>query len=113
LISLSVNARKSNFDGSTSPLVTLIRHFLQVPYPPHVESIPIPFQEAASNALTPVGTVIVFCDPMDPSFSSDVKASLTRPVPSWAGIRDGSNSFLLIINSLQQQLLLPPLRDIA
>jgi hypothetical protein len=31
LISVSVNARKSNFDGSTSPLVTLIRHFLHVP----------------------------------------------------------------------------------
>jgi hypothetical protein len=37
-----------------------MRHFLHVPYPPHVESIAIPFQEAASNALTPVGTVIVF-----------------------------------------------------
>jgi hypothetical protein len=60
LISLSVKARKSNLDGSTSPSVTLMRHFLQVPYPPHVESIAIPFQEAASNALTPVGTVIVF-----------------------------------------------------
>ena len=69
-----------------------------------MESIAIPFHEAASNALTPVGTVIVFCDATDPSFSSDVKASLTRPVPSCVGMRDGSNSFLLIINSLRQQL---------
>jgi hypothetical protein len=60
LISVAVKARKSNFDGSTSPSVTLIRHFLHVPYPPQVESIPIPFHDAASNALTPVGTVIVF-----------------------------------------------------
>ena len=59
-----------------------MRHFLQVPYPPHVESIAIPFQEAASKALTPVGTVIVFSEATELSFSRDLKASLTRPVPS-------------------------------
>lgn len=103
-----MNARKSNFEGSTSPSVTLIRHFLHVPYPPHVESIAIPFQDAASKALTPVGTVIVFCEATEPSFSNDVKASLTRPVPSCAGMSEGSNSFLLIINFLLLQLLLLP-----
>jgi len=32
------------------------RHFLQVPCPPQVESIAIPFQLAASNNVTPAGT---------------------------------------------------------
>jgi len=31
---------------------------LQVPCPPQVESIAIPFQDAASKTLTPVGTLI-------------------------------------------------------
>jgi len=31
LISVAVKARKSNLDGSTSPAVTLMRHFLHVP----------------------------------------------------------------------------------
>src|SRR5580700_926340 len=34
----------------------LIRHFLQVPWPPQVESIAMPFQLAASNRVTPDGT---------------------------------------------------------
>ena len=79
-----------------------ILHFLQVPYPPHVESIAIPFHDAASNALTPVGTVIVFSDATELSFSKDLKASLTRPVPSCCGTSDGSSSFLLIVSFLQQ-----------
>ena len=31
-------------------------HFLQVPWPPQVESIAMPFQLAASNRVTPAGT---------------------------------------------------------
>ena len=34
----------------------LILHFLQVPWPPQVESIAMPFQLAASNRVTPGGT---------------------------------------------------------
>jgi len=82
LISSAENARKSNFEGSISPVVTLIRHFLQVPYPPQVESMAMPFHEAASNALTPVGTVMTFSLATELSFSSARKLSLTRPVPS-------------------------------
>jgi len=82
LISSCENARKSNLEGSISPSVTLIRHFLHVPYPPHVESIAMPFQDAASNALTPVGTVMTFSLATVPSFSSARKESFIRPVPS-------------------------------
>ena len=32
------------------------RHFLQVPWPPQVESMATPFQDAASNTVTPGGT---------------------------------------------------------
>ena len=74
-----------------------MRHFLHVPYPPQVESIAIPFQDAASNALTPVGTVKPFSFATEPSFSSTRKVSLMRPVPSCAGISDGSRAFLLMI----------------
>src|SRR5271165_1052303 len=43
--------------GGSSELGTiLIRHFLQVPWPPQVESIAMPFQLAASNRVTPDGT---------------------------------------------------------
>lgn len=97
LISSAEKARKSNFDGSISPVVTLILHFLQVPYPPHVESMAIPFQDAASNALTPVGTVITFSLATELSFSSARKESFTRPVPSCSGSAELSKSRLLIL----------------
>ena len=31
-------------------------HLWQVPWPPHVESIAMPFQDAESNTVTPGGT---------------------------------------------------------
>ncbi len=98
LISSAEKALKSNFEGSICPDVTLIRHFLQVPYPPHVESMAIPFQEAASNALTPVGTVITFSLATELSISSARKESLIRPVPSCSGSDELSKSRLLILN---------------
>jgi hypothetical protein len=42
----------------------------------------MPFQDAASNALTPVGTVMTFSLATVPSFSSARKESFIRPVPS-------------------------------
>src|SRR5215467_371871 len=50
------NARSSSGEAGTLPPVTLILHFLQVPCPPQVESIAMPFQLAASNRVTPGGT---------------------------------------------------------
>ncbi len=38
------------------PSSTRTLHFLQVPWPPQVESIAMPFQLAASNRVTPGGT---------------------------------------------------------
>src|SRR5215469_10888639 len=49
-------ARASTLDGGTAPPVICTLHFLQVPCPPQVESIAMPFQLAASNTLTPAGT---------------------------------------------------------
>ena len=40
--------------AAPSSICTL--HFLQVPWPPQVESMAMPFQLAASNTLTPAGT---------------------------------------------------------
>ena len=42
--------------GHGSPSRTRTLHFLQVPWPPQVESIAMPFQLAASKTLTPGGT---------------------------------------------------------
>src|SRR5215472_10357743 len=50
------NARASSGEVGTLPSATLILHFLQVPCPPQVESIAMPFQLAASNRVTPGGT---------------------------------------------------------
>ena len=52
----AVNARGSSAPTGTSPLTTRTLHFLQVPWPPQVESIAIPFQLAASNTGVPLGT---------------------------------------------------------
>ena len=46
----------SRLDGAGGSSAILTRHFLQVPWPPQVESIAIPFQLAASNSVTPYGT---------------------------------------------------------
>ncbi len=46
----------SSGDGTAAPSSIRTLHFLQVPWPPQVESIAIPFQLAASNTLTPAGT---------------------------------------------------------
>ncbi len=57
------------------PDVTRTRHLRQVPWPPHVESMAMPFHDAASKTDTPGGTRTV-------RFAG-VKVSWTRPVPSW------------------------------
>ena len=49
------------------------------------------------NTGTPVGTVKPFSLATEPSFSSTRKVSLMRPVPSCAGISDGSSAFLLMV----------------
>ena len=54
--SSALNARGSSGPTGTSPDTMRTRHFLQVPCPPHVESIAIPFQLAASNTGVPLGT---------------------------------------------------------
>src|SRR6266704_3000087 len=46
----------SRLDGAGGAAAILIRHFLQVPWPPQVESMAMPFQLAASNRVTPYGT---------------------------------------------------------
>src|SRR5689334_25015205 len=46
----------SRLDGAGGSSAILIRHFLQVPWPPQVESMAMPFQLAASNRVTPYGT---------------------------------------------------------
>ena len=46
----------SSADGVAAPSSMRTLHFLQVPWPPQVESIAMPFQLAASNTLTPAGT---------------------------------------------------------
>ena len=52
----------------------LILHFLQVPWPPQVESIATPFHEAASKIVVPAGTRV--------SVPSGRNLIRTRPVPS-------------------------------
>jgi hypothetical protein len=51
-----LKARESRFVIGTFPSRIWILHFLQVPFPPHVESIAKPFQLAASKTETPDGT---------------------------------------------------------
>src|SRR5277367_6761891 len=46
----------SRLVGAGGSTAILTRHFLQVPWPPQVESIAMPFQLAASNKVTPYGT---------------------------------------------------------
>src|SRR5262249_39076280 len=62
-----------------APSTTRTLHFLQVPWPPHVESMAMPFQLAASNTVVPLGTRV------SPSVrASDAvsrKRSRTRPAP--------------------------------
>ncbi len=50
------NARGSTGLISALPETTRTLHFLQVPWPPQVESIATPFQLAASNSVVPAGT---------------------------------------------------------
>ena len=51
-----VNARGSTVSIGIAPEITRTLHFLQVPWPPQVESIAMPFQDAASNTVVPTGT---------------------------------------------------------
>src|SRR3954451_18538715 len=55
LSSSELNARGSTEETACSPLATRTLHFLQVPCPPHVESIATPFQLAPSNNVVPAG----------------------------------------------------------
>ena len=59
----------SRLDGAGGSSAILIRHFLQVPWPPQVESMAMPFQLAASNTVTPCGTrtAPVIEDQIDPN----------------------------------------------
>ncbi len=50
------NARGSSRETGTAPSATRILHLRQVPCPPQVESMAMPFQLAASNTVTPAGT---------------------------------------------------------
>ena len=51
------NARASSGEtGTVAVARSRTRHFLQVPWPPQVESIAMPFQDAASKTVTPGGT---------------------------------------------------------
>ena len=54
--SSALNARGSTAETGTSPSSTRTLHFLQVPCPPQVESIAMPFQLAASKIGVPLGT---------------------------------------------------------
>ena len=58
-------------------------HLWQVPWPPQVESIAMPFHDAESKTLTPGGTRTCLWAG-GASLSSTVKDSWTRPVPSCA-----------------------------
>ena len=73
---------------------TLTLHLWQVPWPPQVESIAMPFHDAESKTVTPGGTRTARFVGGAPAASSTVKESSTRPVPSWgAGAwRPGSAS---------------------
>ena len=50
------NARTSSGVTSAPPSTIRTLHFLQVPWPPQVESMAMPFQLAASKSVTPGGT---------------------------------------------------------
>ncbi len=71
-----MNARWSSRATGIDPSVTCTLHFLQVPWPPQVESMAMPFQLAASNTVTPGGTRT--------SRSAGVKEIRTRPTPASA-----------------------------
>ena len=76
-----VNVRSScRLTGPAGATRTL--HLWQVPWPPHVESMAMPFQDAESKTVTPGGTrtdLVVG----GASLASTVNARSTRPVPSW------------------------------
>ena len=61
--------------------VSCTLHLWQVPWPPHVESIAMPFHDAESKTVTPGGTRTFFWAG-GASLSSTVKDRSTRPVPS-------------------------------
>ena len=65
-----------------------MRHLWQVPWPPQVESIAMPFHDAASKTVTPGGTRTSRSAGGTSAPSSavvmTVNARPTRPVPSWA-----------------------------
>src|SRR6185312_5429170 len=71
-----VKARGSTLSIGTEPLRTRTLHFLHVPWPPQVESIAIPFHDAASNTVVPAGTRT--------SPPSGRNCSRTLPVPAAA-----------------------------
>ena len=72
--SSGLNARGSTGSPARRPRSTWTLHFLHVPWPPHVESIAMPFQLAASKIGVPLGTRT--------SVPSGRKRSRTRSAPS-------------------------------
>ncbi len=56
-------------------------HLWQVPWPPQVESMAMPFHDAESKTVTPGGTRTERVDD-GPSLASTVNARSTRPAPS-------------------------------
>src|SRR6478609_3839669 len=80
--------------GTSTSEVIWILHLWQVPWPPHVESMAMPFHDAASKTVTPGGTRTLRCaggTSAPPSaLACTVKDRSTRPVPScWAGSTPG------------------------
>ena len=82
----SVKVRTSCRVSGTRPPSTRTLHLRQVPWPPQVESIAIPFHDAASKTVTPGGTRTPRCVGALPGASATVNARSTRPVPS-CGVR--------------------------
>src|SRR4029078_7853843 len=74
LSSSGEKARGSTVEIGSSPSSTRTLHFLQVPWPPQVESIAMPFQLAASNTGVALGT--------PPSCPSGSKRTCARSAPS-------------------------------
>ena len=77
-LNVRASCRVTGVAGETRTL-----HLWHVPWPPHVESMAMPFHDAESKTLTPGGTR-TWRWVGGASLSSTVNDSWTRPVPSWA-----------------------------
>ena len=68
--------------GTVSPSTRTL-HLWQVPWPPHVESMAMPFHDAESKTVTPGGTRTPRRVGAESGPVSTLKEMSTRPVPSW------------------------------